>query len=155
MLGIATGLEKKGAEQVSLSEKIDTSSAAEKMVFRMMAVLAEFERDQISERTTNALPHKKAQRQIYAALQLGYRDDAGKLVPVHEEQVVVSEICDMRADGKTLREIADGLNSRRIVGNRGGKYHASTIKVILGNTLHAWVHLGLRFHPAGDRRGKN
>jgi hypothetical protein len=30
------------------------------MVFRMLAVLAEFERDQISERTTMALAHKKA-----------------------------------------------------------------------------------------------
>lgn len=52
-------LDKAGAALVSLSEKIDTTTAAGKMVFRMLAVLAEFERDQISERTTTAMQHKK------------------------------------------------------------------------------------------------
>ena len=47
---ISEKLDKAGADLVSLSEKIDTTSAAGKMVFRMLAVLAEFERDQISER---------------------------------------------------------------------------------------------------------
>ena len=136
MLEIATGLEKRGADLVSLSEKIDTSSAAGKMVFRMMAVLSEFERDQISERTTAALAHKKAQGQVYAALPLGYANADGKLVPIDEELLVVAEIKDMRGQGKTLRDIADDLNGRGIVGKRGGKYHASTIKAVLANSLH-------------------
>jgi site-specific DNA recombinase len=49
-----------GADLVSLSEKIDTTSAAGKMVFRMMAVLAEVERDQVSERTKMALSYRKS-----------------------------------------------------------------------------------------------
>jgi site-specific DNA recombinase len=136
MLEIAAGLEKRGADLVSLSEKIDTSSAAGKMVFRLMAVLSEFERDQISERTAAALAHKKAKRETYSALPLGYEDQAGKLVPVDEELRVVAEIKSMRGGGKTLREIADDLNSRGIVGKRGGKFFASTIKGILENTIH-------------------
>jgi len=137
MLEIADEIQRKGADLVSLTEKIDTTSAAGKMVFRMLAVLSEFERDVIAERTTAALAHKKAKREVYAALPLGYADDAGKLVPVDEELVVVAEIKDMREQGKTLREIADDLNSRGIVGKRGGKYHASTIKAVLANSLHA------------------
>lgn len=137
MLEIATGLEKRGADLVSLSEKIDTSSAAGKMVFRMMAVLSEFERDQISERTTAALAHKKAKRETYSALPLGYADQAGMLIPVDEELRVVAEIKDMRGAGMTLRDIADDLNSRGIVGKRGGKFFASTIKAVLANDLHA------------------
>lgn len=54
-LELGKRLSKAGADLVSLSEKIDTTSAAGKMVFRMLAVLAEFERDQVSERTTMAL----------------------------------------------------------------------------------------------------
>ena len=50
-IAISERLHKAGADLVSLSEKIDTTSAAGKMVFRMLAVLAEFERDIISERT--------------------------------------------------------------------------------------------------------
>jgi DNA invertase Pin-like site-specific DNA recombinase len=60
MLAIADRLEYQGADLVSLSEKIDTTSAAGRMVFRMMAVLSEFERDQISERTKAALATLKA-----------------------------------------------------------------------------------------------
>lgn len=50
-LWIAEYLESNNCELVSLSEHIDTTTAAGKMVFRMLAVLAEFERDQVSERT--------------------------------------------------------------------------------------------------------
>ena len=136
MLEIAAGLEKKGADLVSLTEKIDTTTAAGRMVFRMLAVLSEFERDIISERTTTALAHKKAQGKVYAALPLGYANEAGKLVPIDEELLVVAEIRDMRGQGKTLRDIADDLNQRGIVVNRGGKYHASTIKAVLANSLN-------------------
>lgn len=44
-LAISEQLGKAGADLVSLSEKIDTTGAAGKMMFRMLAVLAEFERD--------------------------------------------------------------------------------------------------------------
>ncbi len=56
---LAEKLDKAGADLVSLSERIDTTTAAGKMVFRMLAVLNEFERDQISERTSAILQHKK------------------------------------------------------------------------------------------------
>ena len=90
----------------------------------------------LGEATTAALAHKKAKGEVYAALPLGYADDAGKLVPIDKELVVIAEIKEMRGQGKTLREIADDLNGRGIVGKRGGKYHASTIKAVLGNSLH-------------------
>lgn len=57
-IGIAERLDKAGADLVSLSERIDTTSAAGKMGFRMLAVLEEFERNLVSERTTAALTHK-------------------------------------------------------------------------------------------------
>src|ERR1700748_53605 len=55
---IADRLEKAGADLASLTERIDTTSAAGKMVFRMLAVLAEFECDLVRERTVTALRHK-------------------------------------------------------------------------------------------------
>jgi site-specific DNA recombinase len=58
-LEIAGRLDRAGADLVSLSEKIDSTSAAGRMVFRMLAVLAEFERDLCSERTKVALSLKK------------------------------------------------------------------------------------------------
>jgi site-specific DNA recombinase len=50
-LSIGDRLDSAGADLVSLSESIDTTNAAGKMVFRMLAVLSEFERDLVVERT--------------------------------------------------------------------------------------------------------
>ena len=136
MISITERMEKRGADLVSLSERIDTTSAAGKMVFRMIAVMDEFLRDQIAERTTDALAHKKAQGQVYAALPLGYANADGKLVPIDEELLVVAEIKEMRGNGMSLEKIAADLNARGIIGKRGGKYHGMTVKKILDNSLH-------------------
>lgn len=57
---IAERLEKAGAELASLSEKIDTTSASGRAFFKIMAVMAELEREQTSERTKLVLSHRKA-----------------------------------------------------------------------------------------------
>jgi len=54
-IGIAERLDRAHADLVSLTERIDTTSATGKLVFRILAVLSEFERDLISERTTTVL----------------------------------------------------------------------------------------------------
>jgi site-specific DNA recombinase len=137
MLDIAEQLERKGADLVSLSERIDTSSAAGRMVFRMLAVLAEFERDQVAERTRLALGHKKARRQVYARPPLGFAVGAdGQLEPVAAEQAVVAEVIQRRAAGEGLERIAADLNQRGVKGKRGGRFSARTISLIAANTIH-------------------
>src|SRR5258708_24477645 len=53
-------LEKRGIELRSLKENIDTSSPTGKLMFHMMAALAEFERDVIRERTLAGLDAARA-----------------------------------------------------------------------------------------------
>lgn len=108
---IADLLAKKGADLVSLSEKIDTTSAAGKMVFRMLAVLAEFERDQISERTKAALHHKRSKGEKTGGLvPYGYALKGNKLIIEPSEQDTISKILTMRSEGETMQGIADHLN---------------------------------------------
>jgi len=72
-IAISERLAKNGANLVSLSERIDTTTAAGKMVFRMLAVLAEFERDQVAERTKGALAHLRNQgKRISGKIPYGY-----------------------------------------------------------------------------------
>ena len=79
-LSLSEILQKKDADLVSLSEKIDTTSASGKMVFRLLAVLNEFERDQISDRTRFALAHKRDKGEKTGGdVPFGYRVRAGKL----------------------------------------------------------------------------
>ena len=60
LFNIMEFLESKGVEFRSLTESLDTTSAMGKMVFRMFAVFAEFERDLVSERTKAGLKAARA-----------------------------------------------------------------------------------------------
>ena len=55
LLGLTEELQERGVEFVSLKDQIDTSSAIGKAMFRMLAVLAEMERELIVERTRAGL----------------------------------------------------------------------------------------------------
>ena len=132
-LTIAECLEKANADLVSLSENIDTTSAAGKMVFRMLAVLSEFERDLVSERTTAALAHKRAQGlKTGGSLPFGYDvDKAGRLVDNHDEQATIALMRELRSQRYTLWGIAEELDSRSITTKMGRSWKAKTVKKVL------------------------
>lgn len=118
-------------------QAINTATAMGRMFLTMMAGFAELERGMIAERTTAALAHKKARREVYNHPPLGFQAVQGYLSPDDEEQLIVREVFAMREQGLTLRAIADDLNGRGIVGKRGGKYFVSTIRGILENDIYA------------------
>ncbi len=135
-LMLADTLDKSGADLVSLSERIDTTSASGKMVFRMLAVLNEFERDQISERTSAILQHKKSKLEAYSPTPYGYKKKGKRLFPCQTEQEVISEIFRLRKSGFSLRRIARSLNKKGIPAKKGGLWHPSAVYYILTNSLH-------------------
>ena len=113
---IAERLDKAGADLVSLVERIDTTSAAGKMVFRMLAVLAEFERDLVSERTKTAMAHKRCNGQRIGTVPYGYdlAADGTTLTDNPTEQGIIADIHRMRSEGATLKRIASELTDRRV-----------------------------------------
>ncbi|HEY9643114.1 MAG TPA: recombinase family protein, partial [Coleofasciculaceae cyanobacterium] len=60
LVQVVTELGAKGIEFKSLQETIDTSSATGKLVFHLMASMAQFERDLIRERTNAGLTAARA-----------------------------------------------------------------------------------------------
>lgn len=133
-IAIGEKLDKAGADLVSLSEKIDTTSAAGKMIFRMLAVMAEFERDQVSERTSMAMAHKKSKGERVGTVPYGFdlAADGVTLVKNAAEQQVIEVIEAMRAQGLSLRKIAAELESRQILTKAGEtQWRHTTIKSIL------------------------
>lgn len=133
-ISISEQLEKGGADLVSLSERIDTTTAAGKMVFRMLAVLAEFERDQISERTSAALAHLKAEGKRVGTVPFGYdlAQDGHSLVPNEREQEVIAVMRSLRARGMSYRRMAEELELLRIPTKNGGdRWHFRTVRLIM------------------------
>src|SRR5262245_18740978 len=128
---IGKRLEARGAELVSLSEKIDTTSAAGKMVFRLLAVLAEFERDQISERTTMAMAYKRAQGQrISRHLPYGFRlaADGVTLEADPAEQAIIQAARTYARAGLALRQIASRLAADGYMSRTGRPFQPKSIK---------------------------
>ena len=126
---ISERLNKIGGDLVSLSEKIDTTTAAGKMVFRMLAVLAEFERDQISERTASAMQFKKAKGERVGSVPYGYFLDGDNttLIENPAEQDVIRQARELQAAGLSLRKIAAELNRRGLNARNSGIFQATQI----------------------------
>lgn len=131
---ISERLDKAGCDLVSLSEKIDTTSAAGKMVFRMLAVMAEFERDLISERTTAALAHMKSQGKRVGGIPFGFdlADDGETLLRNDAEQASIALIHELRGEGLSFRKIAAELADRGIITKAGlANWSAKVIRDVL------------------------
>lgn len=134
-LSISDRLAKAGADLVSLSESIDTTSAAGKMVFRMLAVLAEFERDVIAERTRAAMQHKKAKgERISREAAYGFRLDEGRVIADADEQRAVALVAELRGAGRSLRSIATALESAGLRPRVGRRWHPQTVARIAAAT---------------------
>lgn len=133
-IAISERLDKAGADLVSLSEKLDTTSAAGKMVFRLMAVLAEFERDQISERTSSAMAHKKSKGERVGTIPFGSHllADGKTLVNDEKEQATIELLGLLRESGLSYGAIADILNRKSVPTKKtGAKWQGTTVRNIL------------------------
>lgn len=140
-LAIAERLEKAGADLVSLSERIDTTSASGKMVFRLLAVLNEFERDLISERTRGALAYKRGRGERCGQVPYGraLAPDGRTLVADGTELDALADIHRWRAAGCTLRRIAERLTEAGVPTKNGAPswHHNSVANIIRKESTRA------------------
>jgi len=96
----------------SLNEQLDTTTANGRLIFHVMAALAEFERGLLAERTKAGLEVARKRGR------LGGRPRA--LTPAAAQALV-----DLRNDGKSVAEIAETLRVSRATVYRELDYHSS------------------------------
>ena len=89
-----------------LDINVDTSSQQGKMLITIMSALAEFERQQIIERTQAILAYMKTNH-IYTGggIPYGYMVEDSKVIECESEQITVKLICDLRKQGFTVNKI--------------------------------------------------
>jgi site-specific DNA recombinase len=120
-----------GVDIVSCKESLDTTTPAGRFVLTMFAALAQLERDNIVERTTagrNVRGKKDGDRG--GRLPYGYVRSASGLVVDPDAAGVVKRIFRLRAERRTLRDIAAIMQSPS---PRGGAWFASGVREILIN----------------------
>jgi site-specific DNA recombinase len=133
LLTLAETIAKAGGDLVSLQERIDTGSPAGRVAFRIMSALAEFERDQVAERTREAMRHMKSQGKRVGSIPYGatLADDGETLLPEEREREIVHHVRELRKLGWSLRAISAELVKRGVFSRTGKPFHPQTLSRII------------------------
>lgn len=120
---------------VSVGETLDTSSAAGRMVVNMLATVAQWEREAIAERTSDALAEKRRSGSAYGPTPFGYVRRGTDLIPDAREQCALRDAIRMDRAGKSFRQIAAMLTERGLKPKRGKAWHASSVRKMLRSRI--------------------
>jgi site-specific DNA recombinase len=125
-------LSRRGVSLVSVSESLDTGSAAGRLVLNLLMSVSQWERETIGERTADAMAHMKACGQRVGNIAFGYQlGAAGKLEANPTEQEVIARVKELRDGGYSLREIAAELNRQGFTTRRGSAWKHEYVHGIL------------------------
>ncbi|MFN8612447.1 MAG: recombinase family protein [Vulcanimicrobiota bacterium] len=103
---------------LSLQEQCDTSTAAGRLVLNLLTSVAQWERESTGERTKLALQHKKS-----LGVQLG--------APALTDAATIARAIALKAEGLTLRLVAEQLTAEGFATLKGGRWQAMTVKRLL------------------------
>jgi site-specific DNA recombinase len=121
------------AALLSVSEQIDTRSAAGRFMLNVLGSVAQWERETIGERTSSALQHMKARGLRVGAVPYGHAlaADGRTLAPLPAEQVVIGLAKELRAAGLSLRAIAARLAEAGHLSRAGRRFEPTQIKAMV------------------------
>jgi site-specific DNA recombinase len=136
--------EKGGKQLWSVSDAIDTRTAAGRLVLNVLMSVAQWEREAIAERTRDSLQHKIRTRARTGGILYGSSIDPADprrskklnlpvgLIDNPEEVAVIAMIKAFRAEGRSLRKIASTLTELGIPTKKGGaEWSRSSVQRIL------------------------
>lgn len=137
-------------ELVLAKEGIDTSTAFGKAFFELSAVFAEFESNQLSERTRRAVAAQRREGRKGAGRR-PYGWDVlqdGKLLRNEREQQAIDWALAKRVEGHSWAEIAEGLNFQNYQTASGGQWDRAGIRLVSASVMRR------RLYEAEAKRGK-
>jgi len=113
-LELVDQIHKAKGDFASVKEQFSTTSAGGELIFHIFAALQQFERRQISERTSDAMiQHQKNGRRMSCKPPYGWEidpTDPKKIRTSEREQMLMHRAVNWREKGYSLREIAKRLN---------------------------------------------
>ena len=123
---------RQGWALLSVSEQIDTRTAGGRLVLNVLASVSQWEREAIGERTRAALAHKRDRGELVGTAPIGtaVAADGVKLEADPAEARALDLVARLRADGLSIRRIADELNARGVPA-RGKRWHPTTVARVL------------------------
>jgi DNA invertase Pin-like site-specific DNA recombinase len=123
---------------LSVADSIDTRSAAGRLVLNVLTSVAQWEREATGERTRDAMAHLKASGVHVGGTALGWErtaetDEHGRRMirSVEADFATIERIGVLRAEGLTLRAIAERLTAEGRRTKHGGKWAPETVRRVI------------------------
>jgi len=126
-----------GGDVVLFNQGVDTTTAAGKLQYAMIAAFAEYESNSISERTKRTHRLHKSQGLRGPGLRpYGWRIlNSGLLERVEEEQMAADLVVGWRSDGGTWASCASALNDRDLKTVLGRVWIGGGVRLVLAAVL--------------------
>jgi len=112
---VVADLTESGVSVVSFDNGLDTSDMCGRLVAGIMSYVNAFEREQISQRTRDALAQVKAEGRHIGRPPVGFTSEGGKLIPADSERLTLARrAAALKRAGYSLRAIASAFNAEGI-----------------------------------------
>lgn len=122
---------------LSVFDHIDTSTAKGRMVINLFATIAQWEREEIAERTKTSMDYLRRQgRRIGLHAAYGYKidpDDSTRVIPCSQEQAILDTIRELRATGMNYSQVAAALNADGHMNRAGNPFNKSGVWRLVKN----------------------
>lgn len=130
-----------GADLVSLAENVDTSSPAGRLFFNIVGSMAQWEREEITDRIkSSVMVRAKLGKPISGKVPYGYQWKDRKLV-VHPENAAVRRlIYELFAEHQRIKTVARILNERGYRTHTGKEWSDMAIRWQLKDTTAKGIH---------------
>ena len=149
LLRLLDFLEKHKVDLLICSNNINTASGVSKIFIQIFAVVAEFERDTLTERITdNMMELAKDGRWLGGNTPTGFtvkrmKTGSGKnksaysyLESVPEEKAMIQKLYEIFASTRSIKKTADKMNELGYRTKVGSKFNTSTTRLLLKNPVY-------------------
>jgi DNA invertase Pin-like site-specific DNA recombinase len=111
----------------------DPDDPSRRLIRQVLGAVSEYERSMISLRLRSGRRRKAAEGgYAFGSPPMGYRSVDGVLIENAEEQATLARIEQLRAEGRSVRQIAQALNDESRPTKRGAdRWHPTTVARIL------------------------